>query len=609
MRTIVAVVVLTLIVGCNRGPGPRPSNQLAAAGDVDPRNAAGSNGVAAGGVVTRRVWSGPEWVDVLGSPSPDGRYISFTNWQTGDIAVRDVVEGQSRPVTSKGSWEQSDEHGEMPVFSPDGLRLAYAWFKDNSYELRVIESDGKGERTLLRNPAAGAFIWPHAWTPDDKWIAAVVTSADGNALVSLISAEDGTVRMLKSLGWRHPLGMDVSSDGRYLAYDAPSDVKSPSRDIHILALNGSRESRVTSTPDDERLIGWSPDGESLFVLSIEAGSENIVRIPVRDGKRSGGPVLVRANVWNAWPMGFSRNALFYGVFTSEPKVYTATLDLANGQVVTQPVAVGRVARERGRAPTWSPDGAYLAYAVGPPGPNVRSIVIRSMQTGESRELITRINYISQLSWAPDGRSLYASGWTRGRRGVFRIDLQTVEARPVTFRGGGSAHVLSPDGKSLFFVGASPEVGEADYGIFARDLESGDERLIAALKPQDNHLAISPDGNRLAFTIERHQNTPAALAVLPISGGEPRVVYRPTTPGGFRAGGTQWTPDARHLLFVRGSPADSTHTLFGIPVAGGEPRPLLAIQETLWSVRLHPDGRRIAFNAGTDKAEVWVMEKF
>ncbi len=44
------------------------------------------------GMVIRQVWVGPE-VDILGGPSPDGRYLSFVHWDTGDLAVRSLNTG------------------------------------------------------------------------------------------------------------------------------------------------------------------------------------------------------------------------------------------------------------------------------------------------------------------------------------------------------------------------------------------------------------------------------------------------------------------------------------------------------------------------------------
>ena len=49
----------------------------------------------------RRIWDGFE-VDTTGAVSPDGRYLSFVDWKTGDLAVRDLAAGTNRRLTNKG---------------------------------------------------------------------------------------------------------------------------------------------------------------------------------------------------------------------------------------------------------------------------------------------------------------------------------------------------------------------------------------------------------------------------------------------------------------------------------------------------------------------------
>jgi len=56
------------------------------------------------GVATRQVWTGPK-VNAYGAVSPDGRYLSFTDWDTGDLAIHDFVTGQDRRLTDKGSFK------------------------------------------------------------------------------------------------------------------------------------------------------------------------------------------------------------------------------------------------------------------------------------------------------------------------------------------------------------------------------------------------------------------------------------------------------------------------------------------------------------------------
>ena len=74
-------------------------------------------------LVIRQVWSGDE-IDLNGSPSPDGRYIGFTNWKNkGNLAIRDLRTGESRDVTHDTDWSFAEES----LFTPDGSHIVYLW--------------------------------------------------------------------------------------------------------------------------------------------------------------------------------------------------------------------------------------------------------------------------------------------------------------------------------------------------------------------------------------------------------------------------------------------------------------------------------------------------
>ncbi|MFH0946510.1 MAG: hypothetical protein V2A76_15045, partial [Planctomycetota bacterium] len=82
--------------------------------------------------VVRRLYEGPER-DTWGTDvSPDGRFLTQTDRDTGDLAVLDLLTGQMRRVTDTGSWEGSGSWAEMSVYSPDGSEIAYQWFNEDA---------------------------------------------------------------------------------------------------------------------------------------------------------------------------------------------------------------------------------------------------------------------------------------------------------------------------------------------------------------------------------------------------------------------------------------------------------------------------------------------
>jgi hypothetical protein len=99
----------------------------------------------------RRMWAAPD-VDLSGGPSPDGRRLSYVDWQTGDLAVRDLVTGTSRRLTRNLSDQQQRAFPFASAFSPDGREVAYGWMFGSYTDLRIVRADGGGSpRTLVHS--------------------------------------------------------------------------------------------------------------------------------------------------------------------------------------------------------------------------------------------------------------------------------------------------------------------------------------------------------------------------------------------------------------------------------------------------------------------------
>ena len=85
---------------------------------------------------------------------------------------------------------------------------------------------------------------------------------DRSAQIGLVSTDDGSLRVLKSVDWRGPTHMFFSPDGKYLGFDFQSDV-------FVLAIDGSREIPAVVYPSDDTMVGWSPDGTRLLLAGVD----------------------------------------------------------------------------------------------------------------------------------------------------------------------------------------------------------------------------------------------------------------------------------------------------------------------------------------------------
>jgi Tol biopolymer transport system component len=252
-----------------------------------------------------------------------------------------------------------------------------------------------------------------------------------------------------------------------------------------------------------------------------------------------------------------------------------------------------------------------------------------MMTNEERDLSPnfRLNPLTRrgrLKWSPDGRFLLAPGTDdKNRRGLAQIDAHSGAVISIVVQEQGQGEpmhgVWSADGKAIFYVLSDPSA-VVGSGIRVRDLETGRDRevyrpALASSISWDSHLALSPDGRRLAFVSNRQTEmagNPAneqTLLVIPATGGDPREllkVHKRIVDEWNGLASIEWTRDGNHVLY------SWNRELWKISVMGGEAQRLglASTAARLTSVSVHPDGQRIAFAAGDPtKQEVWVMETF
>jgi Tol biopolymer transport system component len=394
--------------------------------------------------------------------------------------------------------------------------------------------------------------------------------------------------------------MFFSPDSKYLAYDLPASDTALERDVFVIAVDGSQDAPAVVHPAKDVVAGWSPDGSQLLFTSDRASATGLWALPVAGGKPSAAPKLLKPEIGPVSPLGVTASgALHVYKDTSTEALHVAPIDLDSGKLLGVPVAQAY----RSSRPDWSRDGKYLAYKSTSDGVNFLSI--RSVESGQVRELPPGLQYFSEPRWSPDAGWLVAGARDfKGRGGIYRFDAET---GAVSFLAAGS-HVsrvdVSPDGKKIYY-NYHPDRPHSSY--IEHDLASGEVRDVFQPQTETGNLELSPDG-RYATTILRAETS--ILLLIPIAGGAPREILRLNGPERFVAfGGMTWTPDSRAVVAMKGS--RDRKELWLVPVDGGPARKL-DIDVSGWredGIRLHPNGREIAFFAGGRSEEIWALENF
>jgi Tol biopolymer transport system component len=561
------------------------------------------------------VWEGPD-VELMGAPSPDGRYICYTDWETGDLAIHDLQTGGKRRLTGQTKWD--GKFVENSRWSPDGRLIAYTWDKGITAELCVVGLDGSKPRVLFQG---GGYPSVKDWSPDGKQILAVLYSEKGEQSYSLFAVSDGSVRHLKKIGF--PAGymngqMKFSPDGRYIAFDLRND-------IDLISTDGKTEGPLVRHPANERLLGWTPDGNHILFASDRSGAIDAWILPVAEGKPGGEPELLRKDIGEISPLGFTRDgAFFYGHGKDTQRVYLASLERKAGTFSATYQRVELPYEGRNHAPEYSPDGKQLAY-IRQAVPRMDSSNTLCIFSTESEEKTTALDLqqVFSVAWAPDGSSIMISGIGGGRTFVGRIDPgtgATEEIFPTDKDAREEMFIFpawSPDGKTVYCVhGTQLAAAERSLTIIAKDLSTGRSwdfyKMTGPL-----HLpviSVSPDGKWLA-ALEHQRGTEAnkekILKVISTENGKARELCRfaSATNNIVQA---RWSADGRYIFFPGKRAGEEKWDIWYVPIEGGEARKLgLALNEIEY-ISPHPDGSRIAFvsfGPTLHGPEVWVMENF
>ena len=546
--------------------------------------------------------------------SPDGKYLSYVDGNTGDLGVLDFATGKQRPLTSEG--KDYSQYAFDPRWAPDSKKLAYAWSNANNLaDLREITLDGAQPRVVAR-AKPGEWINPEDWAPDGKRILATVYTKQKTSELSLVSVADGTIQTLRTFKNRAgtPDFCLFSPDGLHIAYSRPSEEGGRERDVFLLSPDGSRESPLIQHPADDTLLEWLPDSRGILFASDRAGTTDLWMVQIEKGQAQGVPALVRRSIGPVTPKSLTASGAFYYLTPGANwDVYTASLDPKTGDIVGLPKKEPLPYEGRNMMPEWSPDGKSLAYVSDRPGKRAWVLCIYSAETGKVREFYPDKKY-GFPRWAPDGRFLYIMTSSQETQGIYRMDVQSGEVTSFLAAGEeGPVHSLqvSPDRAWIVYARDSRPEGR----IMRRDARTGQEKEIDRTPSYLGRLRFSPDGKRLATVMKTDEKT-RVLKVMDFPDGSPKVIRKFNMNGNWDIA-VAWSPDGRFIYYYDyarpnepGKPGE--WHLHRTSAEDGVTKDLGLGMRYFRQLSVHPDGSRITFASPPPKrepAQMWVMENF
>ena len=505
-----------------------------------------------------------------------------------------------------------------PVFSPDGLKIAFN--RDDSCGENVYVMNADGSNQINISPGDN-FVW----SPDSRKLAYVF-----NGSIYISNSDGSEKKLLETIGFSYFYPVTWSPDGTKLAYVGTGGVNS--FDVYTVNADGSNRQKITNTLARKYEVTWSPDG--AWIAFIQDDSQYNVFAVRPDG--SGLVQLTTEDLfyWDlAWMPDSNKLAC---IFESNSGSSIYLLDVNGG-------APARVTNN-GSAFDWGPapsgDGVKIAYAsdeglyiVNSDGseqqqlsetdwdPNFRPEVIPAEDPGTT--VTGRI--VDGAGQPVSNATVKLFGQTAGTSG----DDGTFSITGVSILKGNITVIASANNGGIVTSGFSGPVAPVPNGftqigdvriaqkvafisepdnnpeIYLMDADGSNQVRVTSTQYNESRPSLSPDRTKIAFATNRDGHD--EIYVINLDGSNPfRVSYLQ-----FNCSGNsdaEWSPDGTKILFT-GRNNSSTNPDIYVVNADATNQIRLTTSTALdhlpsWL----PDGTRIMFVSYRDNSfgEIYTM---
>jgi serine/threonine protein kinase/Tol biopolymer transport system component len=243
-------------------------------------------------------------------------------------------------------------------------------------------------------------------------------------------------------------------------------------------------------------------------------------------------------------------------------------------------------------PSWSPDGAWIAYASDRGGG--MDLWKQPASGGEPVQLTSSPGTEMHPAWSPDGRTLAFSLQGEGA-GIFLIPSDGGQAIRVT--DAGARPVWSPDGRELAY--------DANGSIYIVNYAGGQPTLMVSGTSGAPYVEWSRDGKRLYYW----DRTRRDVFVVAIATKETTALN--LIPTGEEVAGITIEPKAQRLVYSKGAFGGdkdlwrvSLDPLTGMPM-GDARRLTISATDDIYP-RYSPDGKSLAFTVRNLNRQLWAL---
>ena len=438
---------------------------------------------------------------------------------------------------------------------------------------------------------------PLAVSPGGERIVFAADDGSGSRLY-VRELQETEIRTLP--GTEGGFGPFFSPDGTWVGFAASGALKK-------IKLNGGAAMTIAANSVDGQFGGgsWGRDGTIVYAPTRSAGLSRI-------SAAGGTPTTLTAPDGNKGEVGH-----FLPDFLPDGRavLFTMRAGLAGAptriEVLSLDTGERRVIAERGNNAHYAPTGhvvfagdGLLAGSLWAVPFNTRTLVATGPQARVLDALQSRAG-LASFAMAATGTLAYVPRGARAPEELVWVGRAGADTALTDSPGNLIFPRLSPDGKRLAVT--INQRGDLRSGIWVLDLDRPQAPVLFSSQSRGDHLPVwTPDGARVVFSSLRDgadRDAPANLYWKPVddSGEAERLTQSPhhQDPG-------SWSPDGRFLTFAEQHP-DTRVDIWLLDIKNRTPRPLVRTAARERHPMISPDGRWLAYASDeTGVEEVYVQ---